>query len=496
LDKGIKMGIQSILIANRAEIAVRVIKTCRQMGIKSIAIYSEDDRNLKHVKMADVAYSLGRGPASETYLNIDKIIEIAKKASVDAIHPGYGFLSENATFCEALKKADITFIGPSVEAITLMGSKKESKASMEKLGIPLVPGYHGDNQDAKVLKEEAKKIGFPLLIKASAGGGGKGMRIVHAEKDFDEALNSAKSEAMKAFSDDKVLLEKYIESPRHIEVQIVSDAHGNHLHFFERECSIQRRYQKIIEETPSVALDAQLRQKICETAVNVAKGIDYLGAGTVEFILTPNKEFYFLEMNTRLQVEHPITEMVTGVDLVRLQILAANNEKLPYKQSDITQKGHSLEVRIYSEDPDNEFLPATGMIEKVNLNESTQARVDTGYDDGNEVTINYDPMIAKVIVHEKTRQEAISSMNNVLNEVVFAGVKTNRDYLKRILKHKAFISGELDTHFVVTYEKDLKPQKMSDEEVSMILGQLLLSENMNKNVSSAWGNINDLRIGQ
>jgi 3-methylcrotonyl-CoA carboxylase alpha subunit len=490
--------IKSVLIANRAEIAVRVISTCKQMGIKTIAIYAEDDKDLRHVKLADEAYSLGSGPALQTYLDIEKVIAVAKKAGADAIHPGYGFLSENAKFATALKKAGIIFIGPPEDAITLMGSKKESKQKMESIGIPLVPGYHGDDQDAGLLEKEAKKIGFPLLIKASAGGGGKGMRIVREAGEFVEALDAAKSEALKAFNDDKVLLEKYIENPRHIEVQVVSDGQGNHFHFFERECSIQRRYQKIVEETPSVALDDNLRQRMCETAVQIAKGINYVGAGTIEYILAENKEYYFLEMNTRLQVEHPVTEMVTGVDLVRLQILAAEGKAFDFKQEDVTQRGHSIEVRIYSEDPDNNFLPATGVIQHIGKTAMAGVRLDTGYDEYNEVTINYDPMIAKLITFAPTRDEAIQKLVWAIDDYKFAGVKTNRDYLKRILDHDVFKAGNIDTHFIEKYAADLEKADFSDEELATLLAQVLVSsgEGLTSQSINSWDNIQNFRIGQ
>src|SRR5690606_34183389 len=352
------MKIKKILVANRGEIALRVLKTAKEMGIKIVTIYAEDDKNLPHALFSDEAYSLGQGPLSETYLNKHKIIDIAKKSGADAIHPGYGFLSENAEFCSMVEKAGIIFIGPTSESIILMGDKIGSKVALEKINIPMIPGYHGDNQEISFLETKAKEIGFPVLIKASAGGGGKGMRIVQEESELRDAISGAKSEALKAFSNDKVLIEKYIVNPRHIEVQLMSDTHGNHLHFFERECSIQRRYQKVVEETPAPNLSDDLRKRICETAAEISKGINYRGAGTVEFILTPDGKFYFLEMNTRLQVEHPVTEMVTGHDLVRYQILVAEGEKLNLKQSDIKQNGHAIECRIYAEDPDNDFMPS------------------------------------------------------------------------------------------------------------------------------------------
>ncbi len=450
-----------ILVANRGEIALRVFKTCRKMGIETVSVFADDDSSLKHACAADINISLGGGRLSETYLNQDKIIAIAKEHNVDGIHPGYGFLSENTDFCKKVNAAGIRFIGPSNEAIELMGDKKTSKVAMEKLGIPLVPGYHGDDQDEQVLLSEAVKIGFPVLIKATAGGGGKGMRIVESEASFKESLASAKREAMNAFSNDKVLLEKYIINPRHIEVQLVSDGQGNHFHFFERECSIQRRYQKVIEEAPACALSGELRKKLCETAVKIAKGINYIGAGTIEYIFTENQEFYFLEMNTRLQVEHPVTEETTGFDLVELQIKAANGEKFDFKQSDVTQTGHAFECRIYAENPDNNFFPTSGKISSIISGNGQRVRLDCGYFDGNSISTSYDPMLAKLTVFGEDREKALSQAVNALDEVIFGGVKTNRDYLKRILNHKDFVAGSYHTHFIQNNEKDLKAREIS-----------------------------------
>lgn len=470
------MKIKKILIANRGEIAVRVIKTARSMGIATVAIYAEDDRQSPHVKLADEAFSLGEGTLRETYLNVAKIMDIARSTGTSAIHPGYGFLSENAAFCETIEKAGLIFIGPTAEAIRLMGDKIGSKIAVEKYQVPMIPGYHGDKQDAAFLEKEAQRIGFPVLIKASAGGGGKGMRIVHQASEFVEALNGAKSEAAKAFSNDAVLLEKYVTNPRHIEVQVMSDTHGQHFHLFERECSIQRRYQKIIEETPAPGLSAEVRKSICETAVAIAKGIKYRGAGTVEFIMGQDYKFYFLEMNTRLQVEHPITEAVTGLDLVRLQIQVANGEKLPLKQEEIRQNGHAIECRICAEDPDNNFLPTTGKIRRVGLPSSLGSRLDSGYSDNSEVNVNYDPMLAKLITWAPARTEAIEKMQQSLNEVVFSGIKTNRDYLRRLLKHVDFIAGKTHTHFIPDHAATLRPVAANDAGWASHVAALLLTE--------------------
>lgn len=464
-----KMNIKKILIANRGEIVLRVLKTAKEMGIKTVSIYAEDDQTLPHAMLSDESYSLGSGELSDTYLNQDKIISIAKASGADAIHPGYGFLSENPLFAKKVEASGIIFIGPTSESIILMGDKSGSKNALEPLGIPMIPGYHGDNQDHEFLAAQARQMGFPVLIKASAGGGGKGMRIVNSEDELLEAIAGAKSEGLKSFSNDRVLVEKYIVNPRHIEVQLMSDTHGNHLHFWERECSIQRRYQKVVEETPAPQMSQELREKICNTAVEISRGINYRGAGTVEFILTPNNEFYFLEMNTRLQVEHPVTEMVTGHDLVRYQIMVASGEKIPLKQKDIVQKGHAIECRIYAEDPDQNFMPSIGTIEKVGKPSLRDVRLDCGFNDGAEVGVNYDPMLAKLIVWGDQRKIAIDKTIFSLDEVLFLGVKTNRDYLKRILSHPAFIAGKTHTHFIGQYEKDLVPTQFNDQNLADLI---------------------------
>lgn len=470
------MKIKKILIANRGEIALRVLKTAREMGIKVVTIYAEDDKDLPHALDADESYSLGSGTLKETYLNKDKIISIAKETKADAIHPGYGFLSENAEFSELVEKNNIVFIGPTADSIILMGDKIGSKRALEKMNIPMIPGYHGDDQSIENLAKEAKKIGFPVLIKASAGGGGKGMRIVHKEAELNDALEAAKSEALKAFSNDKVLIEKYIVNPRHIEVQLMSDTHGNHLHFFERECSIQRRYQKIVEETPAPNLSQELRLKICETATRISSGINYRGAGTVEFILAPDGSFYFLEMNTRLQVEHPVTEMVTDSDLVRYQIEVAQGDKINLKQSDIKQRGHAIECRIYAEDPDQNFMPSVGTLTAIGNPSLRETRLDCGFREGNSVGVNYDPMLAKFIVWGSDRETAIKKSIMGLDEVPFLGVKTNRDYLKRILAHKDFIAGKTHTHFIPDHAEALKKKELSRLEKARALAAFILGE--------------------
>lgn len=488
------MKITKILIANRAEIALRVMKTAKRLGIATVSLYTDEERNLPQRFESDEAVYLGDGPLKDTYLNMQKIIDIAKKHHCDAIHPGYGFLSENSIFSKMAKDNGIIFIGPSAEVITLMGDKKGSKEAMIKMGIPVIPGYHGEDQTSSLLSKKAVEIGFPVLIKASAGGGGKGMRVVYKESDFAEELDSCKREALNSFGSDIVLIEKFIENPRHIEVQVMSDNHGNHFHFFERECSIQRRHQKIIEESPSPALNDELRSKMTQTAVKISSGINYSGAGTIEFILD-GSEYYFLEMNTRLQVEHPITEEVTGFDLVELQIIAAQNEKFSFSQDDVKQNGHAIEARIYAEDPDRDFMPVIGRIKHIGQAQS-YTRLDTGYVDGSEITVNFDPMIAKVIVHGEDRFDAINLMMDSLSDLPFFGFKTNRDYLTRILGHEVFIAGETFTHFVKTYKDSLVKPESSKSAIACAIGAILLSdENLTqaKNEKNPWKSLLGLR---
>jgi acetyl/propionyl-CoA carboxylase alpha subunit len=491
--------IKKILIANRGEIACRIISTCKELGITAVSIYTKGEEFLPHVLNSDETYCLGSGELAETYLNIDKIILIGKQSHVDAIHPGYGFLSENSNFALALEKNDIKLIGPSANIMAIMGDKQSSKEEMEKINIPLIPGYYGDQQDHDFLLKESKKIGFPVLIKASAGGGGKGMRIVEIESEFMESLEGAKREALKSFGNDKVLIERYIQRPRHIEVQVLSDQHENHLHFFERECSIQRRYQKIIEETPSTALSEELRGNITQAAVKITESINYEGAGTIEFILDEDNKFYFLEMNTRLQVEHPVTEMTTGFDLVQLQIEVAEGKKLEIKQSEIFQQGHSIELRLYAEDPANNFLPSIGKLKTTGNIQSRGVRFDCGLNPGNEVTIDFDPMLAKLIVHAASRKDAIVKCLNALKEISFSGVKTNKDFLKEILQNPDFQNGVTYTSFISENKESLMVSKKKDNvDIADIIASFYLAQSgQNKNISfntnGPWSNLSGFR---
>ena len=453
-DRALTETIQKILVANRGEIARRIMRTCRKMGIATVAVFSDADAAMPFVAEADEAIRIGPAPSSESYLRIDKILEAAALTNADAIHPGYGFLAENAEFAEACGKAGVIFIGPRPDAIRSMGSKREAKALVEKAGVPVIPGYDGANQDPKVLAEEAMKIGFPVLLKASAGGGGKGMKLVRKESELSDAIASAAREGQSSFGDGTLLVEKYIEDPRHVEIQILGDSHGNLIHLNERECSIQRRHQKIIEETPSPALDATLRQQMGEAAVLCGKTIDYTNAGTVEFILAPDRSFYFLEVNTRLQVEHPVTECVTGLDLVEEQILVAQGEPLRTAQKDVRFEGAAIEVRLYAEDPAAGFLPQSGPVVDWHLPPAVGLRVDSGVESGSEVVIHYDPMLAKIITSAETRALALQRMRRALRSLSVQGVTCNREFLLRVLNHPAFIAGEIDTHFIDRHLQD------------------------------------------
>jgi 3-methylcrotonyl-CoA carboxylase alpha subunit len=438
-----------LLIANRGEIACRIIKTAKAMGLTTIAVFSEADKNALFVEQADLAFHIGPANAQNSYLNIDKIIAVAKAAGAQAIHPGYGFLSENADFANACEHADIVFVGPGVDALKTMGSKQQSKISLGDANIPMVPGYQDKAQDDATLIKAAKKIGFPLLIKASAGGGGKGMRTVTKAADLNDAIAAAKREAQKAFGDDTLILEKYIENPRHVEVQIAADNHGACVHLFDRDCSIQRRHQKIIEEAPAPGLSDKTRAAMADAAIAIGKTIDYRGVGTIEFLVDKDEAFYFMEMNTRLQVEHPVTEMVTGVDLVEWQLKIAAGEPCPLPQQDIHCTGSAIEARLYAEDPAQNFLPATGTITHWRLPIlSANDRIDSGIRQGDEVSIHYDPMIAKVITHAASREAACQNLYRLLNQTQLVGVKSNINFLKTICSHDAFIAAHLTTHFI------------------------------------------------
>jgi acetyl-CoA carboxylase biotin carboxylase subunit len=462
---------KKILVANRGEIAIRVMKTAQKMGIKIVAVYSTADRNSPHVKYADEAVWIGESPSNQSYLLGSKIIEVAKALNVDAIHPGYGFLSENAEFAAEVEKNNIIFIGPKPKAIEIMGSKLAAKEAVLKYNIPMVPGVDHAIINIEEAKETAKSIGFPILIKASAGGGGKGMRVVEKEIDFESQMNRAISEALAAFGDGSVFIEKYVASSRHIEIQIMADSHGNVLYFFERECSIQRRHQKVIEEAPSSVLTTETRKKMGEAAVLVAKSCDYLGAGTVEFLYDENDNFYFLEMNTRLQVEHPVTEMISGVDLVELQIRVARGEALAIKQEDLKIKGHALELRVYAEDSMNDFLPSVGHLEVYQLPVGEGIRVDNGFEQGMDVPIYYDPMLSKLITYGKSREEAIEIMLKAIDKYKIDGVETTLPFGKFVFEHEAFRSGKFDTNFVKKYYSPevIVDQKAKEAEIAALI---------------------------
>lgn len=439
---------KKILIANRGEIALRVMRTAKQMGIATVAVYSDADKYAPHVRYADEAVHLGPAPSNESYLVIDKIIAACKSTNADAVHPGYGFLSESAEFARRLHQENIILIGPSPKAMELMGDKLSAKETVRAYDIPLVPGTEGAVSDKEEAIEVAKQIGFPILVKASAGGGGKGMRIVESEADLEEGLSLAISEAESAFGDGSVFIEKYVKGPRHIEVQVLADTHGNVVHLFERECSIQRRHQKVIEEAPSMVLSDQQRQAMGDAACKVAQSCEYRGAGTVEFLLDDNGAFYFMEMNTRLQVEHPVTEMITGVDLVEQQIKVARGEKLSFTQDDLKIQGHAVEVRVYAEDPTNNFLPDIGDLDVYVRPEGEGVRVDDGLEEGMPVPINYDPMIAKLITYGADRSQAIARMTKAIEEYAIGGLTTTLPFCHYVMGHEAFVSGKYDTHFV------------------------------------------------
>ena len=455
---------KKILVANRAEIAQRVIRSAKKMGIKTVAVYSEIDRNAPHVKLADEAICLGPAPSNQSYLLGTKIIEEALKLGVDGIHPGYGFLSENADFAKQVTDAGIIFIGPSPHSIEIMGSKLAAKEAVKAYDIPMVPGIDKAITDVELAKSIASDVGYPILVKASAGGGGKGMRIVEKEEDLESQMTRAISEATSAFGDGSVFIEKYVTGPRHIELQVLADNHGNTVHLFERECSIQRRHQKVVEEAPSSVLTPELREAMGNAAVRVAQSCDYQGAGTVEFLLDDKHNFYFLEMNTRLQVEHPVSELITGIDLVEQQIRVARNETLSFKQEDLSIKGHALELRVYAEDPMNNFLPSIGNLETYKLPVGNGIRVDDGYEEGMDIPIYYDPMIAKLITYGSNREEAIDLMKKAIADYKIKGLETTLPFGDFVCNHEAFISGNFDTHFVKNYfSKEIFEEQQNGE---------------------------------
>lgn len=487
--------IKKVLVANRGEIALRIMRSCREIGIRTVAVYSEADRKAMHVRYADEAYYIGPSPSSESYLNIDRIIEVALKSKADAIHPGYGFLSENGHFSEVCQENGINFIGPNAYAIETMGDKITARKTMIAAGIPVVPGTTEAITDLDKAKTIIKEIGLPVMIKASAGGGGKGMRLVHEENEVEDAIVAAKSEALAAFGDDAVYIEKYIQSPHHIEFQILADKLGNAVHLFERECSVQRRHQKVVEETPSPLLNQEVRMKMGEHAVAAAKAVDYFGAGTIEFVMDDQLNYYFLEMNTRLQVEHPITERVVGVDMVKQQINIANGLPLPFKQEDLEQHGHAIEVRIYAEDPDNNFMPCPGTIQYISVPLGLGIRTDGYVYEGYEIPIHYDPMISKLIVWAKTRDEAILRLERALSEYKISGVKTSIPFLVRILDSDDFRSGNYNTHFIENHKEYLfekQPQQQEREDMTAIAAfidyQDKLKELQPKQASYSLGN--------
>ena len=475
---------KKILVANRGEIALRIMRSAREMGISTVAVFSEADRKAPFVKYADEAVCIGPPPSSESYLNQDKLIAVCKALNVDGLHPGYGFLSENAVFAKKVEEAGITFIGPSPGAIEIMGSKLAAKAAVKKYDIPMVPGTDEAITDKKAAREVAREIGFPVLIKASAGGGGKGMRIVEHEDEFETQLDRAVSEAISAFGDGSVFIERYVKSPKHIEIQILADKHGNTLYLFERDCSVQRRHQKVVEEAPSTVLTEALREEMGNCAVRVAQACDYVGAGTVEFLVDEQLNFYFLEMNTRLQVEHPVTEQITGKDLVKEQIKVAAGQPLGFTQEDLRINGHAFEIRVYAEDPSNNFLPDIGTLQSYHRPQGLGIRVDDGYEEGMTVPIYYDPMIAKLITFGKDREEARLRMIRAIDDYNITGVKTTLPFCKFVLQHEAFIKGKFDTNFVGRYfNPDKLEEETGEEEVAALLANVFFSEHRERTAS-------------
>ncbi len=473
---------QKILVANRGEIALRVMKTAKKMGIKTVAVYTEADRNSPHVKFADEAVLIGENPSNKSYLLADKIIEVSIALGVDAIHPGYGFLSENADFALKAEKNKIIFIGPRSKAIQMMGDKLAAKDAVKGYNIPMVPGIDKAISDIGQAKDIANNIGYPILIKAAAGGGGKGMRIVENEKEFESQMERAISEATSAFGDGSVFIEKYVSSPRHIEIQVLADSHGNIVYLFERECSIQRRHQKVVEEAPSSVLTPEIRKRMGEAAVNVARSCDYLGAGTVEFLVDDKLNFYFLEMNTRLQVEHPVTELITGLDLVELQILIARGEKIPFRQEDLEIRGHAIELRVYAEDSLNNFMPNVGRLNRYKTPVGKNIRVDDGYEEGMDIPIYYDPLISKLITYGKDRMQAVEMMIEAIDQYKIDGVQTTLPFGKFVMQHEAFRSGKFNTHFVKDHfsPETLEQTRKQEASIASLLAFQLYQEDQKK----------------
>ncbi|KAG8581360.1 hypothetical protein GDO81_007647 [Engystomops pustulosus] len=479
--------IEKVLIANRGEIACRVMRTAKKMGVQSVAVYSEADRNSMHVSLADEAYLIGPAASQQSYLRGDKILQVAKESGAQAVHPGYGFLSENTEFAELCKKENIIFIGPPSSAIRDMGIKSTSKSIMSAAGVPIIEGYHGEDQSDQHLKEQARKIGYPVMIKAVRGGGGKGMRIARSEAEFVEQLESARREARKSFNDDVMLIEKFVDNPRHVEVQVFGDQHGNAVYLFERDCSVQRRHQKIIEEAPGPGISPEVRRKLGEAAVRAANAVHYVGAGTVEFIMDSEHNFYFMEMNTRLQVEHPVTEMITGTDLVEWQLRVAAGERIPMTQDEITLNGHAFEARIYAEDPHNNFMPGAGpLIHLSTPPADATTRIETGVQQGDEVSVHYDPMIAKLVVWAKDRQAALTKLKFCLQQYNIVGLNTNIDFLLSLSGHPAFEAGDVHTNFIPLHYNELFPPKkgtssemLCQAALGLILKEQLLTNEFN-----------------
>ena len=484
---------KKILIANRGEIALRIMRSAKEMGIQTVAVYSEADRNALHVRYADEAVCIGPAPSNQSYLRGEKVIEACKITGADAIHPGYGFLSENSSFAKMVKDAGLILIGPSPEAMEIMGNKLSAKAAAMKYNIPMVPGTEEAISDINVAKTRAVEVGFPILIKAAAGGGGKGMRIVENVESFEEQMHLAVSEATSAFGDGSVFIERYLTSPRHIEIQVMGDTHGNIVHLFERECSVQRRHQKVVEEAPSSVLTPKVREEMGRCAVDVARSCNYTGAGTVEFMLDENMDFYILEMNTRLQVEHPVTEMITGIDLVKEQIRIAMGEVLSFKQSDLSISGHAVELRVYAEDPKNNFLPDIGKLETYIVPQGPGVRVDDGFEQGMEIPIYYDPMIAKLITYGSNRKEAIEKMIRAIDEYQISGIETTLQFGKFVMQHEAFVSGRFDTNFVGKYfTPEVLNQDNEDEAFIAALFAAHLMKKKNQKIEAPVGTGNPL----